>query len=61
MNLTIEQSKIINQYERSEITIGKAAQILGMRRYEFECFLSDNEIPISNLTIDEIEKDVLKL
>ena len=37
-------------YKVGKLTIGKAAQVSGLSRYAFESYLSDNKIPISNLT-----------
>ena len=44
-----------------KLTIGKAAQIAGFSRLDFETVLSENEVPISNLTIDDVMNDGLKL
>jgi len=51
----------IRLYKLQKLTIGKAAQIAGMSHFNFECLLSDNEVPISALTIDDVMNDVLKL
>ena len=51
----------IRLYESQKLTIGKAAQISGISRFEFETILSENEIPISNLTIDDVINDIEKL
>lgn len=48
-------------YQQEKITIGKAAQIAEMSRLEFETLLSENEIPISNLEINDVLKDIEKL
>jgi predicted HTH domain antitoxin len=48
-------------YQSQKLTIGKAAQLAGVSRLEFETLLSANKIPISNLTIDDVEKDINKL
>ena len=49
----IKLSLAIRLYKLQKLTIGKAAQVAGLSRLEFETALSDNEIPISNLTIDD--------
>ncbi|OQX73810.1 MAG: hypothetical protein B6D64_13490 [Bacteroidetes bacterium 4484_276] len=41
--------------------MGKAAQVSGLSRLQFETSLSENEIPISNLTIDDVISDIEKL
>ena len=51
----------IRLYSLQKLTIGKAAQIAGVSRYEFETLLSENEIPISNLTADDVLSDSQKL
>ncbi len=48
-------------YQQEKLTIGKAAQLAGLLRYEFELALSKNKIPISNLSINDIESDIQKL
>jgi len=51
----------IRLYKLQKLTIGKAAQIAGMSHFNFECLLSDNEVPISALTIDDVMNDAAKL
>ena len=51
----------IRLYKLQRLTIGKAAQIAGMSHFNFECLLSDNEVPISALTIDDVINDAAKL
>ena len=51
----------IRLYKLQKVTIGKAAQIADMSHFNFECLLSDNEVPISTLTIEDVLNDFLKL
>lgn len=51
----------IQLYKSQKITIGKAAQISGLTRLEFEKILSDNNISISNLNERDILSDIEKL
>lgn len=51
----------IQLYVQQKVTIGKAAQIAEMSRFQFECALSDNKIPISTLEFEEVMKDAEKL
>lgn len=51
----------IQLYKSQKITIGKAAQISGLTRLEFEKILSDNNISISNLNERDILRDIEKL
>lgn len=57
----IRTSLAIQLYCQNKITIGKAAQTSGMSRLEFENFLSDSNIPISMLEIDDVLDDIQKL
>jgi predicted HTH domain antitoxin len=57
----IKTSLAMRLYRLQKLTIGKAAQLSGLSRFEFETLLSENEIPISNLTIDEVMDDSKKL
>lgn len=57
----IKLSFAIRLYRMQKLTIGKAAQIAGMSRYDFETVLSDNKISISNLNFTDVMKDVEKL
>jgi len=57
----IKMSLAIRLYILQKLTIGKAAQIAGLSRLDFETALSDYGVPISNLTIDDVLNDVEKL
>ena len=57
----IKTSLAMRLYRLQKLTLGKAAQISGLRRFEFETLLSENEIPISNLTIEDVMDDSKKL
>ena len=57
----IKTSLAMRLYRLQKLTIGKAAQLSGLSRFEFETLLSDNEIPISNLTISDVMDDIKKL
>ena len=43
------------------MTIGKAAQIAELSRFQFETLLSENKISISSLEIDDVLEDIEKL
>ncbi len=51
----------VQLYSQQKVTIGKAAQIAGISRLEFENKLSENRIPISNLELDDVLNDISKL
>lgn len=57
----IKISLAIRLYRLEKLTIGKAAQLSGLSRYDFETLLSEHEIPISNLSLDDVLGDSLKL
>ncbi|MCK9640567.1 MAG: UPF0175 family protein [Prolixibacteraceae bacterium] len=57
----IKTSLAMRLYRLQKLTIGKAAQLSGLSRFEFETLLSESEIPISNLTIDDVMNDSKKL
>lgn len=57
----IKTSLAMRLYHLQKLTIGKAAQLSGLSRFEFETLLSENEIPISNLTLDDVMGDMKKL
>ena len=44
-----------------KITIGKAAQIADLTRFEFETILSNNKISISNISHNDVLEDNAKL
>ena len=48
-------------YEQNKLTIGKAAQLSGMSKLEFEKELSKNNVSISNLTEKDVIDDMDKL
>jgi predicted HTH domain antitoxin len=58
---SIKISLAMRLYKLQKLTIGKAAQLSGLSRFEFETMLSENEIPISNLSINDVLNDVQKL
>jgi len=51
----------IRLYRLQKLTIGKASQIAGLSQLDFETMLSENEVPISNLTIEDVMNDGQKL
>jgi predicted HTH domain antitoxin len=57
----IKTSLAMRLYRLQKLTIGKAAQLSGLSRFEFETLLSENEIPISNLTLQDVMDDIKKL
>lgn len=57
----IKLALAIRLYRLQKLTIGKAAQIAGLSRLDFETMLSENEVPISNLTIEDVMNEGQKL
>ena len=57
----IKFALVIRLYRLQKLAIGKAAQIAGLSQLDFETMLSENEVPISNLTIEDVMNDGQKL
>lgn len=51
----------VQLYLQDKVTIGKAAQIADMSRLEFETFLSQKNISISRLDLEDVLGDAAKL
>lgn len=51
----------IQLYKLQKLTIGKASQLSGLSRLEFEKELSKNKISISNLSEEDVLSDIQKL
>ena len=51
----------IQLYKLQKLTIGKASQLSGLSRLEFEKELYKNEVSISNLNEDDVFSDIEKL
>ncbi len=48
-------------FQEGKLTLGKAIQLSGLSRFEFEKSLAKNKIPVSDLNVDQIMSDVNKL
>lgn len=48
-------------FQEGKLTIGKAIQLSGLTRYEFEKSLAKNKIPLSSIDVDQINSDYHKL
>jgi predicted HTH domain antitoxin len=57
----IKLALAVQLYKAQKLTVGKAAQIAGLARLQFETALADYNIPVSNLTADEVMDDISKL
>jgi predicted HTH domain antitoxin len=51
----------VKYYQEEALTIGKAAELAGMNRMEFEFFLAHSQIPISLLDYDDVQADLAKM
>lgn len=65
LNETEEELKVHFQagiammlYKEGKLTLGKAKQLSGLSRYEFEKLLSKHKIPISNLNYQTVISDL---
>ncbi len=57
----IKLALAVQLYRAEKLTIGKAAQIAGLSRLQFETVLAEHEFPVSNLNVDEVLDDISKL
>lgn len=57
----IKLALAIQLYKLEKLTIGKASQLSGLTRLEFEKELSINKISISNLNKEDVLSDIEKL
>jgi|GEM_PF-1096921 len=57
----IKYALAIQLYTQLKVTIGKAAQIAELSRFEFETMLAENNVPISTLELEDVLLDVEKL
>ena len=57
----IKQALAVQLYRKQKVTLGKAAQIADLSRLVFENLLAENDIPISNLSLEDVLSDVEKL
>jgi predicted HTH domain antitoxin len=57
----IKYALAIQSYNQLKVTIGKAAQIAELSRFEFETMLAENNVPISTLELEDVLLDVEKL
>ncbi len=48
-------------FQEGKLSIGKAVELSGLSRYEFEKELMKKNIPISNPSIDDVFSDMQKL
>lgn len=48
-------------FQEAKLTFGKAVQLSGLSRFEFEKMLAKNNIPVSNQSIDQVMSDLDKL
>ena len=57
----IKTSLALWLYQLEKLTIGKAAQIAGLSRLEFDSVLVKNGINVSNLTDEDVLDDIQKM
>lgn len=57
----IKISLALQLYIQQKVTIGKAAQIAELSRFQFETLLSENQVPISSLDLADVLDDIEKL
>lgn len=54
----IKVSLAVQLFVQQKVTLGKAAQIADMTRLQFESLLSDVNIPISSLELEDVLTDI---
>lgn len=57
----IKISLALRLYQLGKLTIGKAAQVAGLSRLEFDSILVKNGFNVSDLTEDDVLADIQKL
>ncbi len=48
-------------FQQNKLTIGKAIQLSGVDRYEFEKALAKNDVPVVDTSLEEVFADTAKL
>jgi predicted HTH domain antitoxin len=48
----------IELYKRKKLSLGKAAELVGMPRLEFADFLSKSQIPVLDLNAQELKREI---
>jgi len=51
----------IQLFQNGKLSIGKASEFVGISRFTFENLLSEKNIPISDISANEVFNDVKKL
>lgn len=51
----------ISLFQEGKLTIGKAIELSGTSRYEFEKSLAKNKISVANIDVDQVLSDVDKI
>jgi len=54
----LKELSILELYRRKEISSGKAAELLGMERFEFVRYASRLGIPFFDMSKEELERDL---
>ena len=47
-------------YHKGKLSLGQAIKLSGIDRYGFEQFLAKKQIPVSNLSLEQIREDIEK-
>ena len=48
----------VSLYQFGKLSLARASKLAGYHRYDFENMLAELGVPISNLTIEDIEKEL---
>jgi predicted HTH domain antitoxin len=63
-DVTVEDIRLdvaISLYQREKVSLGKAAEIAGLNRWEFQKILAGRKIPTINYTAEDLEKELKAL
>lgn len=61
LKIHFQTSIAIMLFQEGKLTLGKAVQLSGLSRFEFEKVLAKNKIPIYDHDLNQINSDVNKL
>jgi predicted HTH domain antitoxin len=55
---SLKQSAAMSYYMQNKLTLGKASELAGVSKFDFENMLSANDIPISILNFEDVENEI---
>ena len=58
LEVSLKQWTLLELVRTGRLSSGKAAEILGMTRWEFMELMSSHDIPMANFSEDELERQI---